>query len=299
MNDFERLFSLSGLSLDRLRSFLAVAEAGNLAKAAQSDPTRQSQYSRQVKELESYFGVPLTRRVGRRIEITAEGRQLATIIRRHFTDLDTFRESMSGRPVSVRIGAPASILEWWVIPKLRECRTILRDAVIEMEQTRSAEVWRQIVDGRLDFGIVRDDAVPDGVKRWKLGRIGYALFAPKDAWKKGADAARIIASHPMGGLIPGGQFHRRMEEWMSRMEWEPGIVARAGSFLLLARLVRDAGLAAILPRTAAAEFNAVEFPHEPLPWAAERPMVLIANARSTERLGIRPSDISALARAFN
>ena len=62
MNEFERLFAVSGLSLDRLRTFLRVAEAGNLAKAAQGDATKQSQFSRQNKELEAYFGVPLTRR---------------------------------------------------------------------------------------------------------------------------------------------------------------------------------------------------------------------------------------------
>ena len=50
MNQFEHLFDISGLSLDRLRSFLKVAEAGNLATAAQGDAVRQSQYSRQIKE---------------------------------------------------------------------------------------------------------------------------------------------------------------------------------------------------------------------------------------------------------
>ena len=72
MNDFERLFDVSGLSLDRLRTFLRVVEAGNLSKAASGDTTRQSQFSRQIKEMESFFGVALTRRVGRRIEITDE-----------------------------------------------------------------------------------------------------------------------------------------------------------------------------------------------------------------------------------
>ena len=95
MNEFERLFTVSGLSLDRLRTFLRVAEAGNLAKAALGDVTKQSQFSRQIKELEAFFGVALTRRVGRRIEITQEGNQLALIIRRQFRELDDFRESMA------------------------------------------------------------------------------------------------------------------------------------------------------------------------------------------------------------
>jgi DNA-binding transcriptional LysR family regulator len=298
MNEFERLFALSGLSLDRLRTFLLVAEAGNLARAAQSDPNRQSQYSRQVKELEGFFGVALTRKIGRRIEITAEGLALAAMIRRHFTDLDHFRESVTGRPVSFRLGAPASVLEWWVIPNLTRWRQLLGGAVIEMEQLRSAEVSRQIGDGRLDLGIVRDDAVPKGTRRWNLGRIGYALFAPKTAWKKGKDLGGVITSHPMGGLIPGGQFHQRTVEWMSQMGWQPEVVARVGSFLQLARLVRDGGLAAILPQTAAVDFNESLFPCKPLPWVAERPMVLLANVRATERMGLSSKDLSALAKVL-
>lgn len=35
-----------------------------------------------------------------------------------FAGLDDFRESMSSRPVAVRIGAAASVLEWMVLPKL-------------------------------------------------------------------------------------------------------------------------------------------------------------------------------------
>jgi hypothetical protein len=54
MNGFDRLFARSGLSLDRLRTFLAVAAAGNPARAAKGDPTRQAQFSRQVNELEGF-----------------------------------------------------------------------------------------------------------------------------------------------------------------------------------------------------------------------------------------------------
>ena len=47
MKEIDALFAAGGLSLERLRSFLAVAEAGSIAKAAKGDPTRQSQFSRQ------------------------------------------------------------------------------------------------------------------------------------------------------------------------------------------------------------------------------------------------------------
>ena len=44
--------------------------------------------------------------------------------------------------------------------------------MVELEQMRSADVVRAVADGRLDFGIVREDAVPKEVKRWRLGEVG-------------------------------------------------------------------------------------------------------------------------------
>ena len=115
MNEFERLFDVSGLSLDRLRTFLRVVEAGNLSNAASGDPTKQSQFSRQIKELEAFFCVALTRRVGRRIEITDEGKRLALVIRRQFSELDDFRESMAGRSVSVLFGSQGNTAHYNVV----------------------------------------------------------------------------------------------------------------------------------------------------------------------------------------
>ena len=58
---FNELLSEGGLTLDRLKNFCAIAEAGGIARIAGGDPAKQSLYSRQVKELEQFFGVELTR----------------------------------------------------------------------------------------------------------------------------------------------------------------------------------------------------------------------------------------------
>lgn len=298
MSNFEQLFSLSGLSLDRLRSFLEVEEAGNLAKAAKGDPVRQSQFSRQVKELESFFGVALTRRVGRRIEITDEGHRLAVLIHRHFSELNDFRESMAGRPVGVKLGAAASLLEWSVIPKLSGCIEALGGVTLELETSRSADVVRGVADGRLDFGIVRDDAVPKDMKRWKLGAVGYALFAPKAAWQRGAGVIEIIGKHPMVELPSGGHFHGQWSSWLAKNALRPNVVARAASFTQLARLLRHAGLAAVLPENASVEFDPGKFPSLPVPWSHRRQMVLLANTRSLDRAGVREQAAPALAKVL-
>lgn len=291
MNKFERLFDISGLSLDRLRTFLRVVEAGNLTKAAQGDVTKQSQFSRQIKELESFFGVALTRRVGRRIEITDEGLRLALVVRRHFRELDDFRESMSGRSISVRIGSQGSIIDWLLVPRLGEIHKTLGNAMVELEQLRTLDVVRAVADGRLDFGIVREDSLPPETKRWRLGSVGYALFAANTLWKGCETVQDVIQKAPTADLLTGGQFSTRWQEWLTKEELRPRVLARVSSFTDLARVVQSGHAAAVLPEMAAVDFDPKRFKHEKIDALKPRALVLIANARSLDRSGIA-SDVA-------
>ena len=65
-----------GLSIERLESFLAIAEAGGIAKAAPGNPSRQSQLSRQLREVQAALGVRLVAPAVRGVALTAEGVRL-------------------------------------------------------------------------------------------------------------------------------------------------------------------------------------------------------------------------------
>lgn len=295
MNAYERLFAVSGLSLDRLRTFLRVAEAGNLAKAALGDVTKQSQFSRQIKELEAFFGIGLTRRVGRRIEITPEGMKLALVIRRQFGELDDFRESMAGRSVNIRIGSQGSVIDWLLVPRLTGIRKALGNATVELEQMRSADVVRSVEDGRLDFGIVREDALPKEIKRWRLGSVGYALFAANGLWKGRSTVNEVLSNAPVGELLPGGQFAERWQQWLSNERVTPHVFVRVSSFIDLAKIVKTGDAAAVLPEFAAVDFDPKCYAHQPIPALRYRMLVLIANSRSVDRSGIAPGAVTKMA----
>ena len=278
-----------------------VAEAGNLANAAkgcdtkQEQDSKQSQFSRQIKELREYFGVDLTRRVGRRITITPEGLRLAELIRQQFGQLDDFRESMNGRPVCIRIGTQGSLVDWLLLPKLAACRDALGGALIELEQLRSDDIVRGVGDGRLDFGIVRVNAVGNEIKRWDLGRIGYALFAPKHVWKAGVTVADVLRSTPVGELLSGGQYSNYWREWLAETKISPQVAVRMASFIHLARMTRENGIAAVLPEIARVDFDEKKIVGKPMPWKLNRQIALIANPRSLDRPGIRPDAAAQLA----
>ena len=71
MTEFE---AACGFTIERLRTFCRIAEAGSISLAAKGDLTRQSQFSRQVKELEEFFGTKLVERAGKTIRLTEDGR---------------------------------------------------------------------------------------------------------------------------------------------------------------------------------------------------------------------------------
>ena len=294
MNDFARLFDISGLSLDRLRTFLRVVEAGNISKAAQGDSNRQSQYSRQIKELETFFGVQLTRLVGRRCEITEEGQRLALVIRRQFRELDDFREAVAGRSVNVRFGSQGSIIDWLLVPRLDAICEALGKVTVEMEQLRTLGVARAVADGRLDFGVLREDAVPKESKRWRLGPVGYALFAAKPLWRNRETVEKMLQGVPTAELLPGGQFGVRWQEWLAERTIRPRVIARVSSFTDLARVVQAGHAAAVLPEMAAVDFDPKKFQWEKIEGLKPRMLALVANARSLERVGLPPEVLASL-----
>ncbi|MCA1442969.1 LysR family transcriptional regulator [Ensifer sp. IC4062] len=63
----------AGLSLDRMRTFVRVAERGNLSMVARELSVGQSTVTRHLNELEEAVGVPLLSRTTRRVTLTDEG----------------------------------------------------------------------------------------------------------------------------------------------------------------------------------------------------------------------------------
>ena len=139
----ESLLSLNGLSLDRLRNFCQIADAGSLTKAARGDVGRMALFSRQIKELETFFGVALRRREGKGIVLTEAGRRLAVLSREQFAGLEDFRRSCRNIPIEISIAAGNSLLEWVILSRIGELRKALPGVRFRVLSERT----RDIVDG--------------------------------------------------------------------------------------------------------------------------------------------------------
>ena len=175
------LFAKAGLSLERLRSFVEVVSAGGISSAAPGDANRQSQFSRQLKELEEFFGAELRRRGRGRFELTPTGRELFQIVQSHFNAMEDLAARCANQNVEVSVGGAENLLHWLLLPGFAEFRAKQPTITLALQNLRTEETASRLIDGRIDWGLLRQDAVRSPLKSARLGTIDYRLVVPRDS----------------------------------------------------------------------------------------------------------------------
>lgn len=141
--------------------------------------SRQSQLSRQLKELEEFFGAELIRRGRGQFTLTPAGRRLLALTQQHFSALEEFRSQCADEPVELRIGAGESLIQWVLLPLLPAFDHAVTGSTWTFLNLRSSDVIERLRDGRADLGLVRASAVPKGLRALPVGELALALFVPR------------------------------------------------------------------------------------------------------------------------
>ncbi len=211
---FESLFSERGLSLDRLKVLIEVRDAGSIAQAAPSDPVRQSQYSRQLRELSEFFGCEVAQRRGKRLKLTPQGERLAELAREQLRSLEDFRAECKEESVAFAIGAGDSLIQWLVIPRLGKIMDAFPGTHFATENLRTNEIVQQLTECRIDFGIIRKNAVAPGLKSGSLGMVTYTAIVPNSLIpkKKKLTLELALAELPLATQTADGQFTSGLRE---------------------------------------------------------------------------------------
>src|ERR1700722_16330335 len=143
---FVEMLSKGGISLDRLHNFCRIAEAGGITKAAGGDAGKQSLYSRQIKELETFFGAELKVRRGKGMVLTEAGRHLARLTRAHLIGLADFQRTARNMPQSISIGSGNSVIEWILVPHMAALMKALPEARFECHADRTRAIVARLLD---------------------------------------------------------------------------------------------------------------------------------------------------------
>ena len=286
---FSDLLQQNGLSFDRLHSFCLVAEAGGVTKAAKGDPARQSLYSRQIRELEEFFGVELIRRSGRGIVLTPAGISLNILVREQITVLADFKNECQQQPVEVVLGAGDSVIQWLLLPRLAEIRERFPGVRFKFLNLATADAVKRLADGMIDFAVAREDSLTRPLDARPMGVMGYALFIPQNhpAVRKNSMDSQWLDNLPLATLEGEGSFRSDLAEIARKQKFRLNIQVECSSFPLAARAVSRGDVAAILPAIAATELAGLAAVEVKLSFLRQfdRNMCLATNPR---RVRLRP-----------
>jgi DNA-binding transcriptional LysR family regulator len=106
--------------LNALRAFEAAARHGHMGRAARELGVTHGAVSRQVHLLEEHLGNRLFLRVGRGLELTERGRELAERATRIFADLAWAVDRVNAKPTAATllVGVPRAFSIRWLAPRL-------------------------------------------------------------------------------------------------------------------------------------------------------------------------------------
>ncbi len=258
-----------------------VAEAGGVTKAAAKNTNRQSQFSRQINELEEFFGVELMKRHGKGITLTTAGKRLANVAREIFLTLEDFNSDCKSEPQKFSIGAGDSLLQWLLFPKVGALQKALPKIGIDVYGLPTLEIVAGVTDLSLDFGLVRRDAVTAAQKFQSLGFEKYALFVPRHLFsgKKPSTVNEVIAKIPLTTIAGEGRFRASLERQARKAKLRLTFSLCCSTFPQAARALRSERYAAILPTIAADELDHERFATVSVPFLESREICLIWNPR--------------------
>lgn len=240
--------SKNGLSLERLSTHCRVVAAGSLVAAADGDPSRQSQYSRQIRELEEAVGAKLFLRVGRGVQPTAAGRKLADLVIAFFCGLDSLQVESRDLIERIAIAAPESILQWSVLPQMVEIRKNVADLDIDCRDRNPAQVVSDLSSGRAEIGILPADRAPSELRTLPVGKIRFFLVAPRRLLKGTRQTGlSLLGELPLASLRDEHEHQQQLMALALKRGIRLSSVLRADSFAMLAAAVQSGTVAALLP----------------------------------------------------
>jgi DNA-binding transcriptional LysR family regulator len=278
-----------------LRSFVAVAEAGSLTRAAAELHIAQQSLSQQMTTLEAQLGVRLLERSSRGVTLTERGAVLRdearAVLARAERAVETVRR---GTPGELRLGVLSSVANELMPPVVRALRERHPEIALRTEDVAIGTLVERLRDGRLDAGLSRPPLVDDLATEVVL-REPVAAVLPEGHPLAGRAELELaeLADEPWV-LTPRASWppwHRKYDEDFAHAGFRPRVVQRGTSpqnllalvaagvgvtrLAISARSLRDGGVAFV---PLAGEEAAVV-----LVWRAESPSPLLSALRDVVR----------------
>jgi LysR family transcriptional regulator, regulator for metE and metH len=179
-------FSMSAppLELRHLRMLSALAEAGSVSRAAQRVHLTQSAVSHQLRKLGERYGLPLVKRQGQSVMLTAAGLRLAALAKSVFGEVQTAERDLARlaqQPAgSLRIALECHTCFDWLMPVMDGFRKGWPEVDLDLVSGFHSDPLQLLQQNRADVVIVSEKTRKRGLVYEPLFRFEIMAVLPPD-----------------------------------------------------------------------------------------------------------------------
>ncbi|HEX6591304.1 MAG TPA: LysR family transcriptional regulator [Moraxellaceae bacterium] len=240
------------MELYQLRTFVTVAEHGNLTQAAEVLHLSQPAVTAQIKALEEEFGLPLFERIAGGVALTRAGSELIETARGLLAGARQLKESarqLAGETRSpLRLGTilTPGLLRIGQVSQALLAQYPLLD--LQLRPGLSGDILNLVRKKELDAGFLLGRNPYSNVSSWPLATLDFVVIAPRQWRERLQDAdSKALGKLPWIGAMPFSAQHALQQEFWRSHNLHPKTVLEVGQETDFHELVA-AGLGLALAR---------------------------------------------------
>ena len=245
-----------------LEQFVAVAETGSIARAAERCHTVASAVSKRLSDLEDSFGTPLMVRGTKGVELTPAGHTFLARARSVLHQAEQIDEELrrhaSGARGHVRVFANISAIVEFLPAALASFLAKYPDIHVHLEEHVSAAIAAGVADNLADFGILSEVTAVDGLTMtpFRTDELVVVLEPGHALAGKSSLGFAEIVTLPMVGLHANSALHHLLARAAADEGKSLNFRIRVTSFDAVCAMVAAGLGVSVIPKAAATAYAA-------------------------------------------
>lgn len=241
------------LNFNHLYYFYLVGKSGGLTEAARLLRISQPSLSAQMKVLEKRLGVPLFRKAGRRLELTAEGHRVFSSCEKMFSVAENLERDLDSETrshqIQVRIGVSSDIERPFAVDILS--RAFAREPRVKVRFLSGGEdvLRREISVGNYDFVLTTSPLFSDEVRLIAESELPVVAGVSKKLLK-GSGKPRRIRDLPNKWVAPAPhqKLRKEADTYFEKIRVSPLVTFESDVMGALIRAIADGLGWGLLPK---------------------------------------------------
>ncbi|WP_134704176.1 LysR family transcriptional regulator [Ammoniphilus sp. YIM 78166] len=239
------------MEIELLKTFQHVAQLGSISKTADEMYLSVSTVTSRIQKLEGQLNIELFHRVGRRLQISADGKKFLVYVERFLNILDEGCEkiSVSKKEGELNIAVSSNITNYilpGLIRRFKEQHPYIR---IRIVQSSNHQLVDRISDGYMELGIANHFVNEGGVtsQLWFKDRIVPILAKGHPLSERKTLCPEDIKPYLFIGYASHTRKWKVIKDWFAHAGIEPRVVIEVDEVGLVKKFVKKMGAITFLP----------------------------------------------------